>query len=205
MSKPASGGRGRGDSLGQCRTCSHVLGCRPNDCRPTKAGRVGTAVDARLARELRNNLPEVKGFSDRNIKRMLAFYRAYPGPETRRRAADRRTPSAAGESAASCGTNQCIPKSAAACGTIVDSLLSSIPWFHRIILIEKVKDLSCPRLVYGADARQWLEPQHPFSHDRVRGPSSSGQSSVEFRWAATTARNQTWFSKRSKTHTYLIF
>jgi hypothetical protein len=40
----------------------------------------GAAVIPRLARELKNELPEVKGFSERNIKRMLAFYRAYPGP-----------------------------------------------------------------------------------------------------------------------------
>jgi hypothetical protein len=40
----------------------------------------GTAVIPRLARELHNELPDEKGFSERNIKRMLAFYRAYPEP-----------------------------------------------------------------------------------------------------------------------------
>jgi len=35
----------------------------------------GTAVIPRLARDLHNELPEEKGFSERNIKRMLAFYR----------------------------------------------------------------------------------------------------------------------------------
>ena len=40
----------------------------------------GAAVIPRLARELKNELPEEKGFSERNIKRMLAFSRAYPGP-----------------------------------------------------------------------------------------------------------------------------
>lgn len=40
----------------------------------------GAGVIPRLARELRNELPEVKGFSERNIKRMLAFYRAYLNP-----------------------------------------------------------------------------------------------------------------------------
>lgn len=40
----------------------------------------GAAVIPRLSRELRNELPEVKGFSERNIKSMLAFYRAYPVP-----------------------------------------------------------------------------------------------------------------------------
>lgn len=37
----------------------------------------GAAVIPRLARDIRNELPDVKGFSERNIKRMLAFYREY--------------------------------------------------------------------------------------------------------------------------------
>lgn len=38
----------------------------------------GAAVIPRLASELKNELPELKGFSERNIKLMLAFYREYP-------------------------------------------------------------------------------------------------------------------------------
>lgn len=41
----------------------------------------GAAVIPRLARDLHNELPEEKGFSERNIKRMLAFYREYPDLE----------------------------------------------------------------------------------------------------------------------------
>ena len=40
----------------------------------------GAAVIPRLARELKNELPGEKGFSEGNIQRMLAFYRAYPEP-----------------------------------------------------------------------------------------------------------------------------
>ncbi len=40
----------------------------------------GAAVIPRLARELHNELPEEKGYSERNIKRMLAFHRAYRDP-----------------------------------------------------------------------------------------------------------------------------
>jgi hypothetical protein len=40
----------------------------------------GTAVMPRLSRELHNELPEEKGYSERNIKRMLASYRAYRDP-----------------------------------------------------------------------------------------------------------------------------
>jgi len=40
----------------------------------------GAGVIPRLARELRNDMPEIKGFSERNLDRMIAFYRAYPAP-----------------------------------------------------------------------------------------------------------------------------
>lgn len=40
----------------------------------------GAAVIPRLAKELKNELPELKGFSERNIDRMIAFYRAYSNP-----------------------------------------------------------------------------------------------------------------------------
>lgn len=39
----------------------------------------GRAVIPRLAKDIHNELPEVKGFSGRNIGRMVAFYRAYSG------------------------------------------------------------------------------------------------------------------------------
>ena len=38
----------------------------------------GAGVIPRLARDIRNELPEVKGFSERNISRMIAFYNEYP-------------------------------------------------------------------------------------------------------------------------------
>jgi predicted AAA+ superfamily ATPase len=40
----------------------------------------GTAVIPRLALKLKNELPELKGFSERNMKLMLAFYREYRNP-----------------------------------------------------------------------------------------------------------------------------
>jgi len=40
----------------------------------------GAAVIPRLARELTSELPELKGFYERNIGRMIAFYREYPDP-----------------------------------------------------------------------------------------------------------------------------
>src|SRR5437868_3309112 len=40
----------------------------------------GAAIIPRLSLELKNELPEIKGFSERNIDRMVAFFRAYPRP-----------------------------------------------------------------------------------------------------------------------------
>jgi len=37
----------------------------------------GASIIPRLSRDIRNDLPELKGFSERNIGRMLAFYREY--------------------------------------------------------------------------------------------------------------------------------
>jgi len=38
----------------------------------------GAGVIPRLSRDIRNELPEVKGFSERNIKLMVQFNREYP-------------------------------------------------------------------------------------------------------------------------------
>jgi hypothetical protein len=40
----------------------------------------GASVIRRLANDLHSELPDVKGFSVRNLDRMLAFARAYPEP-----------------------------------------------------------------------------------------------------------------------------
>jgi hypothetical protein len=52
------------------------IGCRL-DAVQKKQG-WGAAVIPRLAKDLKNELPELKGFSERNISRMLSFYREYP-------------------------------------------------------------------------------------------------------------------------------
>lgn len=39
----------------------------------------GAGIIPRLSRDLRGELPGLEGFSERNLKRMTQFYRAYPG------------------------------------------------------------------------------------------------------------------------------
>jgi len=96
----------------------------------------GAAVIPRLALALHNELPEVKGFSERNIKRMLAFYREYRAPAA-----------IVPQAAAQIRSASKVPQPAA---QLIDSILWSIPWFHHVILMEKVKD---------APTRRWYMEQ----------------------------------------------
>jgi predicted nuclease of restriction endonuclease-like (RecB) superfamily len=101
----------------------------------------GTAVIPRLARDLRNEIPEVKGFSERNLGRMVAFSRAYPDP-----AALLPQPVAKPETA------EKLPQSVGNQDP-GRSILWLIPWGHHAVLLEKVKD-EAQRLWY---MRQTIE------------------------------------------------
>jgi len=104
----------------------------------------GAAVIPRLALELKNELPELKGFSERNIGRMIAFYREYSEPAaiSPQRAAKLSAPGNLPPPAAQLPSVPGTPHP-------IDSLLWLIPWFHHVILIEKVKDLSTRRWYSG--------------------------------------------------------
>ncbi|EGV28132.1 protein of unknown function DUF1016 [Thiorhodococcus drewsii AZ1] len=95
----------------------------------------GTGVIPRLARDLHNELPEEKGFSERNIKRMLAFYRAYPTLEF--------VPLTVAQTEPSAEPSGKVPQPAALFTT---GLIQALPWGHHALLMEKVKE---------TDARQW--------------------------------------------------
>jgi predicted nuclease of restriction endonuclease-like (RecB) superfamily len=91
----------------------------------------GAAVIPRLAAALKNELPEVKGFSERNIKRMLAFYRDYPDPAV-----------IVPQAVAQLPGPRKVPQPVA---QLPDSLLWSVPWAHHVILMDKVPDLPTRR------------------------------------------------------------
>ena len=110
----------------------------------------GTGVIPRLAVDLKNELPEQKGFSERNIKRMLRFYREYPVlseakvPQTAallersENQADTKVPVSV---ALLTGTeNQIVPVALAQL-SIPSNVFFGISWFHHVILFEKIKDL----------------------------------------------------------------
>jgi predicted nuclease of restriction endonuclease-like (RecB) superfamily len=82
----------------------------------------GAAVIPRLARELRNELPEVKGFSERNIKLMVQFAREYP---------DAFAPSPPiGQPAVAQLPSD--PKG--------QPPVAQIPWAHNVLLMQRVKE-----------------------------------------------------------------
>jgi DUF1016 N-terminal domain len=87
----------------------------------------GTAVIPRLARELRNELPEEKGYSERKIKRMLAFYRHFrdltaivPQPVAQSTGAPK------------------VPQAVAQTGGPSERILWTIPWGRHALLMERV-------------------------------------------------------------------
>lgn len=89
----------------------------------------GAGIIPRLAQDIRNELPEVKGFSARNLDRMLAFARAYPQPQDF-------SPQLVAKMACVEIVPQTVAKTA-----LEESLLWQLPWGHHALLLEKIKDL----------------------------------------------------------------
>ena len=103
------------------------------EARQKQAG-WGAGIIPRLARDIRNDMPEVKGFSERNIDRMIAFYREYPKLEN----------AISPPVAAKIGQIKILPTALAKLepALISPPLVAKLPWTHNVILMEKVKDLS---------------------------------------------------------------
>jgi predicted nuclease of restriction endonuclease-like (RecB) superfamily len=100
----------------------------------------GASVIPRLSRDIRNELPEVKGFSERNIGRMIAFYRAYPTLGSILPQAVAKSQPAEKVSVIK------VPQPVAKLpdnysSEILQPLVARIPWGHNILLMEKIKDL----------------------------------------------------------------
>ncbi|MCC6694380.1 MAG: DUF1016 family protein [Candidatus Hydrogenedentes bacterium] len=95
----------------------------------------GAGVIPRLSRDLRNELPEIKGFSERNIKLMVQFYRCYPNvfpigqPAVAQLEMDARGP-------------ESVPnvRSASTLEAKVQPPVALIPWAHNVLLMQRVKD-----------------------------------------------------------------
>lgn len=106
----------------------------------------GKGLLRRLAADLKDEIPEIKGFSERNLQLMIQFQKEYPGlfaipqrpvaelPETEFVSKDSAQPAQVS------GETQ-----------IVQRIVAQLPWTHNVILIQKLKDLST-RLWYARQA-----------------------------------------------------
>lgn len=93
----------------------------------------GSAVIPRLARDIHNELPEIKGFSERNIKRMLAFYREYAAAFVPQAVAQMKSSAKVPRPVAKLPVSDSLEN--------LQRLVAKIPWGHNILLMEKVKDM----------------------------------------------------------------
>lgn len=107
-------------------------------------------VIPRLAVDLKNEFTDLKGFSERNLSRMLTFYKEYP--------ANLILPQAVAKLQ---NTNNEININLPQPAANLQQVVAKIPWGHNILLIEKVKDKNA-RLWYALQtiekgwSRDWL-------------------------------------------------
>jgi len=103
-----------------------------------KAEGWGTGVIPKLARDIRNELPEVKGFSERNISYMIRFAKEYGEPLILQQAVAKLSKGQNAEK---------VPQTVAQLQQkeVLEKLhqtVTRIPWGHNILLMEKLKDMS---------------------------------------------------------------
>ena len=111
----------------------------------------GAGVIPRLAIDLKNELPEEKGFSERNLKYMIRFAREYPPQPIVQRAVAQLQKADPG-AAATVSPPLANPETSSML-SLVQRSVAQIPWGHNITLMERIKDLPT-RLWY---ARKTLE------------------------------------------------
>ena len=96
----------------------------------------GAAIIPRLAKDVKNDMPEIKGFSERNLKRMVRFYREYPflSEFVPRAVAQLET------NTANTKVPQAVALSSPEDREQMRHLVVRLPWGHNILLIEKIKN-----------------------------------------------------------------
>ena len=90
----------------------------------------GASVIPRLSRDLRNELPEMKGFSERNIKLMVQFHREYPTLFPIGQRAVAQLPASA-PSPADQGRAE-----------LMQRLVAQLLWGTNVLLIQRIKDIA---------------------------------------------------------------
>ena len=90
----------------------------------------GTKIISRLAKDLKNEFPDMKGLSERNLVYMQTFAGAWPYfPFTQAALAEPSTKPITQ-----------VPLAEIAPGTIMQTPLVQLSWYHHITLLDKVKD-----------------------------------------------------------------
>lgn len=104
----------------------------------------GKGVIPKLALDLKNELSEVKGFSERNINNMLVFYKEYQDLISigELPVAQLETDSIRQLPVAELESQSILQLPVAKLETTNQQLITKIGWTHHIILIQKIKDLS---------------------------------------------------------------
>lgn len=145
----------------------------------------GAAVIPRLARELHNELPDLKDFSERNIKLMVQLASEYPHAF--------RAPDSIGQPPVAQLSSD--PK-----GQLP---VAQIPWAHNVLLMQKVKGLSARRWYMEQTlANGWSRNILALQID-ARAHARHGKAVSNFA-AMLPRRSRTSRSKRSKTPTSSI-
>ena len=88
----------------------------------------GRSVVERLSSDLRSEFPGNAGFSAVNIWRMRAFYLAYAAGTPSGRRGNRKAP------------HPILSQAAQELSRDLPDALAAIPWFHNVVLVEKLKE-----------------------------------------------------------------
>lgn len=132
----------------------------------------GAGVIPRLSKDLRKEMPGVKGFSERNLKRMVRFYKEYPWLEEIRPPvvaklldSEKRVISPRPVGQLESEENPKVPQLGAQLldnekEAIMQQLVAKLPWRHNVVLYEKIKDASSAVLRYGfPQCFYWISDQ----------------------------------------------
>ena len=116
----------------------------------------GAGVIPRLASDLRNELPEVKGYSETNLKRMTQFYREYPelcsiGAQSVPQLESAEKPVVPGLIVPTKGAPLVPELLNLNAGKLM--VFAQLSWSHNIVLMQKIKDLPT-RCWYAWQANQ---------------------------------------------------
>jgi len=105
----------------------------------------GAAVIPRLAADLVRELPDARGFSERNLKRMVQFYRAYPDLLATDGEASSLGPQAVAQTR---------PQAVAHDADGPDAPALGLPWGHNILILQSISDAEVRRFYLRACTRE---------------------------------------------------